>query len=57
MLSASEIALELTKAAIEKGLIRLPAVKDDESNKASAENIARAFDIIYKSVDETLALK
>lgn len=50
-----EIALELTKAAIEQGLIKKPPVNEAENNAAVAESIAKVYDIIFKSVNDTLA--
>lgn len=50
-----EIALELTKAAIEQGLIKRLPVNEAENNVAIAESISKAYDIIYKSVNDTLA--
>ncbi len=55
-MNSTEIALELTKAAIEQGLVKRPeGVVTDKQNVAVAEEIAQMFNIIYKSIDETLA--
>ena len=52
-----EIALELTKAAIEQGLIKRLPINEAQNNVASAESIGKVYDIIFKSVNDTLAGK
>ena len=54
-MQSEEIALELTKAAIEQRLISDMPANDTERNSVNAESMAKAYDIIFKSVNETLA--
>lgn len=56
-MNADEVALELTKCGIEKGLIK-PLESNglnENANKQTAANIADIYDIIYKAVDKTFS--
>ncbi len=53
-MTSEEIALELTKVAIENKLISYVPATETDRNPLNAESIAKAYDIIFKSVNKTL---
>lgn len=56
-MQADEIALELTKSIIERGLIKPLEPNDlrENINKQAAANVAEIYDIIFKAVDKTFS--
>lgn len=53
-MTSEEIALELTKVAIENKLISYVPATDTNRNSLNAESVAKAYNIIFNSVNKTL---